>query len=88
MLQALADLDSQGKFDLPATMEYLLRVDDHVLHKASQLCFGLIEEFDTENNLKGEKALIKGTDEYEKGLKEHIREARSADFLVQHCTHT
>jgi hypothetical protein len=34
------------------------------------------------------KAHIKGTDAYEKGLKEHIRDARSGDFLVQKCTHT
>ena len=84
---ALGDLDSQMKFDLAATMEYLRRVDDAVLHKASELCFGLIEEFDTENASNGDKALIKGTDAYEKGLKELILGTRSADFLVQRCTH-
>ena len=88
MLKALRDLDPQGIFDEAATMEYLDKVDDHVLHKASQLCFGLIEDFDVENASMGDKAHIKGTDEYEKALKEHIRDARSGDFLVQRCTHT
>ena len=57
------------------------------LHKASQLCFGLIEDFDVDSASVGDKAHIKGTDEYEKALKERIREARSGDFLVQRCTH-
>ena len=34
-----------------------------------------------------DQALIKGTDAYETGLKELILETRSADFLVQRCTH-
>ncbi len=69
-------------------MEYLNKVDDQVPHKASQLCYGPIEDFDNDNASLGDKAHIKGTDEYEKGLKEHIREARSGEFLVQKCTHT
>ena len=87
-LGALRDLDPQGIFDEAATMEYLNKVDDKVLHKASQLCYGLIADFDNDNASLGDKALIKGTDGYEKGLKEHIRDARSGDFLVQKCTHT
>ena len=74
--------------DEAATMEYLNKVDDQVLHKASQLCYGLIADFDNDNASLGDKAHIKGTDGYEKGLKEHIRDARSGDFLVQKCTHT
>ena len=88
VLKALRDLDPQGILDKAATMEYLDKVDDHVLHKASQLCYGLIADFDNDNASLGDKAHIKGTDGYEKGLKEHIRDARSGDFLVQKCTHT
>ena len=50
--------------------------------------FGLKADFDNDNASLGDKAHIKGTDGYEKGLKEHIRDARSGDFLVQKCTHT